>query len=351
LAERLEYDPWGKRRSVTDSNSMPDTLDGVIDNKGFTNHEMLDQLDLVHMNGRVYDPWTGRFLSGDPLVQDPVNGQSYNRYSYVVNNPTNLTDPTGFCAEGSDGVGSRICGAVNPQAFGNGFNGYAAQASDKLVAQYNQAVVTIKQYIGQQGRTKDGNDSPNVKSGAAASAGSGNSSAAKAVGQVAIDTVDAALTGSYGKRTSEAFAAGDHVGVVTNTVAGAAYGVAQVLLAAEAAVVRTGKLVVGAVDEALTAKGAAEGEKLLFRRGAADTKALLQRDAQAAENALGIHGVSVSTNPAAKAGQVVRCATCSSVEAAGFKVQQTGGNPAHHTVELPKPITPDVVRTWNELFK
>lgn len=97
--------------------------------------------------------------------------------------------------------------------------------------------------------------------------------------------------------------------------------------------------------------GAAQGAKLLFRRGASDTKALLQRDAQAAENALGIHGVSVSANPAAKAGQVARCATCSSIEAAGFKVEQTGKDLNHHTVELPKPITPDVVRTWNELFK
>ncbi len=57
---------------------------------------MLDQLDLVHMNGRVYDPYTARFLTADPLIQDPVNGQSYNRYSYVLNNPTNWTDPTGF---------------------------------------------------------------------------------------------------------------------------------------------------------------------------------------------------------------------------------------------------------------
>ncbi len=48
------------------------------------------------MNGRVYDPLIGRFLSGDPLIDDPMNGQNYNRYSYVLNNPTNLTDPTGF---------------------------------------------------------------------------------------------------------------------------------------------------------------------------------------------------------------------------------------------------------------
>ncbi|MBA5689970.1 NBR1-Ig-like domain-containing protein [Rugamonas apoptosis] len=95
LKEMLAYDSWGKRRTP-DGGSSDDNVDGVLDNKGYTGHEMLDQLDLVHMNGRVYDPATARFLSGDPIVKDPVNGQDFNRYSYVVNNPTNLTDPTGF---------------------------------------------------------------------------------------------------------------------------------------------------------------------------------------------------------------------------------------------------------------
>jgi len=43
-----------------------------------------------------------RFLSADPLIQDPEHSQSYNRYSYVWNNPTNLTDPTGFAACSKD---------------------------------------------------------------------------------------------------------------------------------------------------------------------------------------------------------------------------------------------------------
>ena len=55
----------------------------------------------VHLNGRVYDPFTGRFLSADPEVQDPYHSQSYNRYTYVWNNPTNNTDPTGFACTGS----------------------------------------------------------------------------------------------------------------------------------------------------------------------------------------------------------------------------------------------------------
>ncbi|QYM77616.1 hypothetical protein K0B96_09775 [Horticoccus luteus] len=41
----------------------------------------------IHMNGRVYDPTLGRFLSADPVVDDREDCQSFNRYSYVNNNP------------------------------------------------------------------------------------------------------------------------------------------------------------------------------------------------------------------------------------------------------------------------
>ncbi len=47
------------------------------------------------MNGRLYDPVVGRFLSADPVVQDPSFTQSLNRYSYCLNNPLKFTDPTG----------------------------------------------------------------------------------------------------------------------------------------------------------------------------------------------------------------------------------------------------------------
>ena len=48
------------------------------------------------MGGRVYDPQLGRFLSPDPQVQYPHDGQGTNRYSYVQNNPLSRTDPTGY---------------------------------------------------------------------------------------------------------------------------------------------------------------------------------------------------------------------------------------------------------------
>ena len=48
-----------------------------------------------NMNGRLYDPVIGRFFSPDNYVQDMEGTQSFNRYSYCLNNPLKYTDPTG----------------------------------------------------------------------------------------------------------------------------------------------------------------------------------------------------------------------------------------------------------------
>jgi RHS repeat-associated protein len=109
---RTSFDAWGKRRgsawtgapSAADKNAINRSTD-----KGYTGHEQLDNLDLVHMNGRVYDPVIGRFLSADPIIQDPFHSQAFNRYSYVWNNPLNGTDPTGYTVDCEVSTGSRIC--------------------------------------------------------------------------------------------------------------------------------------------------------------------------------------------------------------------------------------------------
>ncbi len=51
------------------------------------------------MNGRVQDAITGRFLSPDPTIPDPGFTQSFNRYSYVNDNPLSFVDPSGFCSD------------------------------------------------------------------------------------------------------------------------------------------------------------------------------------------------------------------------------------------------------------
>lgn len=48
------------------------------------------------MNGRVYDPTIGRFMSVDPLIPDLADSQSVNPYTYVGNNPLSYIDPSGF---------------------------------------------------------------------------------------------------------------------------------------------------------------------------------------------------------------------------------------------------------------
>lgn len=98
---RYSYDPWGERRDPTDWDGAPTTAttNGGKDDltpRGFTSHEMLDELGLVHMNGRIYDGQIGRFLSADIIVQFPDRLQSFNRYSYVRNNPLTYTDPSGY---------------------------------------------------------------------------------------------------------------------------------------------------------------------------------------------------------------------------------------------------------------
>ncbi|MCL4779940.1 MAG: RHS repeat-associated core domain-containing protein [Gammaproteobacteria bacterium] len=63
--------------------------------RGYNSHEHLDKLGLIHMNGRVYDPELGRFLSADPLIQFPESTQGFDRYAYVGNSPLSYTDPSG----------------------------------------------------------------------------------------------------------------------------------------------------------------------------------------------------------------------------------------------------------------
>lgn len=59
-------------------------------------------MELVDYGARWYDAGLGRFLSPDTIIPDPANPQSFNRYSYVYNNPVKYTDSTGHCAEFGD---------------------------------------------------------------------------------------------------------------------------------------------------------------------------------------------------------------------------------------------------------
>ncbi len=94
VEQELSFDAWGRQRNAT--NWGYSSFPGLKFERGYTFHEHLAEFDLINMNGRVYDPVMARFLSPDPMTQNPGNLQHYNRYAYVLNNPLKYTDPSGY---------------------------------------------------------------------------------------------------------------------------------------------------------------------------------------------------------------------------------------------------------------
>jgi RHS repeat-associated protein len=101
----LSFDPWGQRRYAEPPGSstlwgllpmsVAASFDTSVTRQGYTGHEQLDGVGLIHMKGRLYDPKLGRFIQADPFVESDT-AQGLNRYSYVLNNPLSLTDPSGY---------------------------------------------------------------------------------------------------------------------------------------------------------------------------------------------------------------------------------------------------------------
>lgn len=107
---RQSFDPWGNSRSASDW--LNPSARSLFADRGFTGHEHLEAFALINMNGRMYDPALGRFLSPDPYVQMPDFSQNFNRYSYCLNNPLIYTDPTGEVFGVDDVIFSAIIGAM-----------------------------------------------------------------------------------------------------------------------------------------------------------------------------------------------------------------------------------------------
>jgi RHS repeat-associated protein len=99
--ERRHFDAWGNLAKLQQNGvaiALP--TDGtatklLLLDRGYTSHEHLSEVGLIHMNGRLYDPVLRSFLMPDNFIQQPENTQNYNRYAYVLNNPLMYTDPSG----------------------------------------------------------------------------------------------------------------------------------------------------------------------------------------------------------------------------------------------------------------
>lgn len=168
---RASYSPWGAQQ--VSKNEI-----GFI--RGYTGHEMLREFSLINMNGRLYDPLLGRFLSPDNFVQMPESSQSFNRYSYCLNNPLKYTDPSGEFWNLA--FGAAIGGLFNWASHGFKFNakgiGYfftgavAGAISTGIASGVNVAMAGGSFWAGAAGMA-NGISSTGFLSGAAAGAASG----------------------------------------------------------------------------------------------------------------------------------------------------------------------------------
>jgi RHS repeat-associated protein len=111
IGEQTKRDPYGNAVNSFNQPTLPTSI--VASNKkvrlGFTGHEQDDELGLINMRGRVFDPRLARFLTPDPLVG---SGNGHNRYTYVRNNPLRFTDPTGFVPSCKDVPDDRECEVI-----------------------------------------------------------------------------------------------------------------------------------------------------------------------------------------------------------------------------------------------
>lgn len=102
ILDDSDFYPFGGERPVTSSSG---------NTYKFTGYEHDAESGLEYASARHFSSTLGRFISPDPLSGSPGNPQSWNRYSYVYNNPLNTTDPLGMCPPASEDTSD--CGDAN----------------------------------------------------------------------------------------------------------------------------------------------------------------------------------------------------------------------------------------------
>ena len=95
-AATLRYFPFGASRFTTGSIPTDEKFTG----------QRLDSTGLYYYGARYYDAGMGSFISPDTIIPHPNNPQSFNRYSYALNNPLKYVDPTGH--EDINGIDSSL---------------------------------------------------------------------------------------------------------------------------------------------------------------------------------------------------------------------------------------------------
>jgi len=139
---RQLYHPYGTVRHAEGTLPTDYTFTGQRSEAG---------LGLMHYGARFYSPRLGRFVSADVLVFHPGNPQSWNRYSYVLNNPLIYVDPTGRQEGVALGLSLIGFSLANTPAFPDEIvlipAGLVCIASDPMVQEAMQGLILYGQYM------------------------------------------------------------------------------------------------------------------------------------------------------------------------------------------------------------
>ena len=140
VAARFSFDAWGRPRNP----SGTDNASASSDYRGFTKHEHDDEVGLINMNAREYDPVIGRFISADTIVGNNVPSQALNRYDYANNNPLSLIDPSGHLSKKWKKRLRRIAKAISFNGMGALNERYVMNPVFRELAQHSNLVPWVK---------------------------------------------------------------------------------------------------------------------------------------------------------------------------------------------------------------
>ncbi len=297
-SQHYEYMAYGQDRFTESATAFPLS-------RRYTSQVKDEDTGLYYYGARYYDPQLGSFIQPDDAIPDIFKPQGYNRYSYALDNPFKFVDRNGHAPQLTTitydpGTGRAQLGYVD-QHFGQdyGIGLHTPLEKPTLLAAHDALNAAAE-------ATYD----PNVGK---------------------LETTQLYLTG-----------AGLTILGVVDLVPGTGGATRPLTRVAERAIEKT----IGRKLAETTAE--AEGE-ILSRLGTSrESAARLGRKAAEAEEQIGIHGISTTAGkPLGPASQASREAVESK-----FPVHDTPTrrDPLHRTVELPKPVTPETAKQFNEVF-